>query len=70
MLFDRPPHWIMDPVHEEAIAHGELMRRVNEYPSRAVTYDMVLDQLNRVRDLNDMMDRDEQMDEGTNIIAY
>ncbi len=49
--------------NQEARAHSTLVRLASEYPSRFVTYDVVLAQLNLVRDLNRMMDRDEQMDE-------
>ncbi len=55
--------------NQEARAHSTLLRLASEYPSRYVTYDVVLDQLNRVRDLNRMMDRDEQMDEVMSIDA-
>ncbi len=50
-------------IHREAVAHNELVRMVNEYPSRIVTYSLVLAQLNLVRDLNLAMDRDEGREE-------
>ncbi len=55
--------------NQEARAHSTLVRLASEYPSRFVTYDVVLAQLNLVRDLNRMMDRDEQMDEVMSIDA-
>ncbi len=47
----------------EAVAHNELLRMTQRYPDSQTTYEMVLAQLNLVRDLNMAMDRDEQLDQ-------
>ncbi len=50
-------------VRREADAHHELVRLVQRYPDSQTTYEMVLYHLNLVRDLNQLMDRDEQINQ-------
>lgn len=49
--------------NREAVAHNELVRMVARYPDSQTTYTQVLAQLDLVRDLNAMLDEDQQMDE-------